>query len=113
MSLVWVLCGYKFVLFVLIHAQVAANESLRSSLSSHYLYLVFRYVAQPYGVNFPGGTFKFGVTKENGKKRPAIGSQLVQSAYLSLQTPYILFGLGKTSAYIDTVLYGININNVG
>eukprot|EP01102_Stenamoeba_stenopodia_P008785 TRINITY_DN2564_c0_g1_i4.p1 TRINITY_DN2564_c0_g1~~TRINITY_DN2564_c0_g1_i4.p1 ORF type:complete len:629 (-),score=105.35 TRINITY_DN2564_c0_g1_i4:1706-3592(-) len=61
---------------------------------------------KPYGVNYPGGTFKFVVTDLVGTPRSAIGSQLTQSSYLALQTPYILFGLGRTNNYIDELFYG-------
>jgi integrin alpha FG-GAP repeat containing protein 1 len=35
-----------------------------------------------------------------------MGAQLSQTSYLSLQTPYLLFGLGRTSNYIEQVFYG-------
>jgi len=66
---------------------------------------------KPYGVNFRGGMFKFTITDLNGQTHLAIGAQLSQSAYLSLNTPYILFGLGRTSNYIEQFFYGVPLNN--
>jgi integrin alpha FG-GAP repeat containing protein 1 len=66
---------------------------------------------KPYGVNLPGGTFKFTVTDLSGDPRAAIGTQLTQSSYLPLQTPYLLFGLGRTNNYIDNLFYGVTIQN--
>eukprot|EP01133_Synstelium_polycarpum_P017959 gene17959-21432_t len=65
---------------------------------------------KPYGVNFPGGTFKFIYSDMGGTTHIQIGAQLSQSAYLSLQTPYNLFGLGRTSNYIDQLFYGVPLN---
>eukprot|EP01095_Lingulamoeba_sp_RSL-Kostka_P005985 TRINITY_DN1839_c0_g1_i1.p1 TRINITY_DN1839_c0_g1~~TRINITY_DN1839_c0_g1_i1.p1 ORF type:complete len:721 (+),score=272.83 TRINITY_DN1839_c0_g1_i1:146-2308(+) len=64
---------------------------------------------RPYGVNMPGGTFKFTITNTKGKKFPVTGTQLSQSAHLALQTPYIIFGLGKVSNFIETFNYGVSI----
>eukprot|EP01094_Clydonella_sp_ATCC50884_P000453 TRINITY_DN1035_c0_g1_i1.p1 TRINITY_DN1035_c0_g1~~TRINITY_DN1035_c0_g1_i1.p1 ORF type:complete len:675 (-),score=195.64 TRINITY_DN1035_c0_g1_i1:406-2430(-) len=66
---------------------------------------------KPYGVNHPGAVFKFTVTDASGKKRGAVGPQLSQSAYLALQTPYAFLGLGRTSNYIDSMFYGITLND--
>ena len=41
------------------------------------------------------------------------GGQLYQSSYLPLQTPYTIFGLGRTSNYIEDFAYGITSNEVG
>jgi len=65
---------------------------------------------KPYGVNFPGGIFKYTVRDMSGYTRVGMGIQLPQSAYLSLNTPYVLFGLGRTSNYIEEFFYGITIN---
>jgi len=65
---------------------------------------------KPYGVNYVGGTFKFTVTDLSGGQHPAVGAQMSQSAYLSLQTPYVMFGLGRISNYIEEFFYGIPLN---
>ncbi|ORX51249.1 hypothetical protein DM01DRAFT_176162 [Hesseltinella vesiculosa] len=62
---------------------------------------------KPYGVNFPGGNFKFTVLDTSGKKRVHQVAQLPQSSYLSLQTPYSLFGLGRTNNYIEEMFAGV------
>ena len=65
---------------------------------------------KPYGVNFPGGFFKFIVTDLSGEKRIAVGGQLSQSSYLSLQTPFLLFGLGRAGNYIELLYYGLSLH---
>jgi len=61
---------------------------------------------KPYGVNFPGGSFKFALTDTDGTNLGATGAQMYRTAYQSLQTPYVMFGLGRISNYIQTVFYG-------
>eukprot|EP01101_Sappina_pedata_P002682 TRINITY_DN128_c0_g1_i1.p1 TRINITY_DN128_c0_g1~~TRINITY_DN128_c0_g1_i1.p1 ORF type:complete len:701 (-),score=215.46 TRINITY_DN128_c0_g1_i1:81-2183(-) len=68
---------------------------------------------KPYGVNYPGGTFKFTVTETSGEIRVTTGSALSQSSPLSLQTPYIVFGLGRTNDYIQILFYGVPVKNSG
>ena len=63
---------------------------------------------KPYGVNFPGGFFKFILTDLAGERRVAAGGQLSQSSHLSLQLPYLLFGLGRAGNYIESIFYGIS-----
>eukprot|EP01132_Coremiostelium_polycephalum_P006111 gene6111-7615_t len=65
---------------------------------------------KPYGVNFPGGTFKFTYSDLSGSTHIQIGAQLYQSSYMSLQTPYNLFGLGRTSNYVDQLFFGLPLN---
>jgi len=64
-----------------------------------------------YGVNFPGAVFKFTVSELSGTTRVAQGVQLHQSGNMALQTPYILFGLGRTSNYIEEIYMGVSMNN--
>ncbi|KAF7727468.1 hypothetical protein EC973_007537 [Apophysomyces ossiformis] len=61
---------------------------------------------KPYGVNYPGATFKFTVLDTSGVKHAHQVSQLSQSAYLPLQTPYCLFGLGRTNNYVEEMFAG-------
>ncbi|KYR01791.1 putative integrin alpha FG-GAP repeat-containing protein [Tieghemostelium lacteum] len=65
---------------------------------------------KPYGVNFPGAIFKFTYSDLSGTTHIQIGAQLYQSSYLSLQTPYNLFGLGRTSNYVDQLFFGLPLN---
>lgn len=62
----------------------------------------------PFGVNYPGGTFKFTVIDLLGQKRANQVAQLPQSNYNSLQTPYCLFGLGRTNSYIEELFVGVS-----
>jgi len=66
---------------------------------------------KPYGVNFPGGSFKFTVNDLAGDAHVTQGVQLTQSGYRSLQTPYNLYGLGRTSNYIEQLFMGVSIQN--
>ncbi|KAG2226834.1 hypothetical protein INT45_005799 [Circinella minor] len=64
--------------------------------------------AKPYGVNYPGATFKYTVLDTSGTKRVHQVSQLSQSSYLSLQTPYCLIGLGRTNNYVEEMFAGVS-----
>ncbi|OBZ83458.1 T-cell immunomodulatory protein [Choanephora cucurbitarum] len=63
---------------------------------------------EAYGVNYPGASFKFTVLDTSGTKRSHQISQLSQSGYLSLQTPYCLFGLGRTNNYVEEMFAGVS-----
>jgi len=65
---------------------------------------------KPFGVNQVGVTVKFTVTDLSGATKVSIGSQLGKSAYMALQTPYNLFGLGRTSNYIEQFWLGVTLN---
>ncbi|CAJ0759893.1 10560_t:CDS:10, partial [Entrophospora sp. SA101] len=56
---------------------------------------------QNYGVNHPGSAFKFTVVDTYGNKRANQVAQYSQVGYLYLQTPYSLFGLGRTNNYVE------------
>ncbi|KAI8381145.1 uncharacterized protein BYT42DRAFT_565436 [Radiomyces spectabilis] len=62
---------------------------------------------KPYGVSYPGATFKFTVLDTSGVKRAHQVSQLSQTSYLCLQTPYSLFGLGRTNNYVEELFAGV------
>jgi len=64
---------------------------------------------KPYGVNFPGANFKFTWSELSGRLRVTQGVQLHQSGYLALQTPYVFFGLGRTSNYVEQMFIGVSI----
>ncbi|RUS81459.1 hypothetical protein EGW08_010757 [Elysia chlorotica] len=61
----------------------------------------------PYGVNQVGPTAKFESTTPMGKNQIGQASQLSQSAYFSLQLPFMLFGLGQTPNFVDELYVGI------
>ncbi|OAJ38717.1 hypothetical protein BDEG_22624 [Batrachochytrium dendrobatidis JEL423] len=63
---------------------------------------------RPYGVNYAGGTFKYTVLDTRGERRATQVAQLPQSAYMSLHTPYTLFGLGRTNNYIEDLFVGVS-----
>ncbi|KAJ3042449.1 hypothetical protein HDV00_007219 [Rhizophlyctis rosea] len=63
---------------------------------------------KPYGVNYAGATFKYTVLDTSGTRRANTVAQLPQSSYFSLQTPYSLFGLGRTNNYIEDLFVGVS-----
>jgi len=65
----------------------------------------------PFGVNYIGSTFKFTVIDLIGQKRANQVAQLSQSNYNALQTPYCLFGLGRTNSYIEELFVGVSRRN--
>eukprot|EP00833_Pecoramyces_ruminatium_P016237 jgi/Orpsp1_1/1190269/evm.model.d7180000077853.1 len=65
----------------------------------------------PFGVNNIGSTFKFTVIDLIGQKRANQVAQLSQSNYNSLQTPYCLFGLGRTNSYMEELFVGVSRRN--
>ncbi|KAI9311839.1 hypothetical protein BX666DRAFT_1992962 [Dichotomocladium elegans] len=62
---------------------------------------------KPYGVNYPGATLKFTVLDTAGHKRAHLVSQLAQTSYMALQTPYCLIGLGRTNNYVEEMFAGV------
>eukprot|EP00123_Amoebidium_parasiticum_P016500 comp23460_c0_seq1/m.39177 comp23460_c0_seq1/g.39177 ORF comp23460_c0_seq1/g.39177 comp23460_c0_seq1/m.39177 type:complete len:617 (-) comp23460_c0_seq1:778-2628(-) len=67
---------------------------------------------EPLGVNAVGPTVRLSFDDVHGKKVVRFGGQFTQSSHASLQTPYLVFGLGRTNNYIDvaevTVPYTLN-----
>ena len=62
---------------------------------------------KPYGGIQYGTSWKLTVTDLESRVRIMHGVQLSQSAYMSLQLPYVPFGLGRTSNYIDELYMGV------
>jgi integrin alpha FG-GAP repeat containing protein 1 len=62
--------------------------------------------SRPYGVNMPGITYKFLITDMDGYYHTRAASQITQSTYLSLSTPYHMFGLGRTNGYVEEFYLG-------
>ncbi|CAG8433014.1 6316_t:CDS:10 [Ambispora gerdemannii] len=65
---------------------------------------------KPFGVNYPGATFKFTVLDTSGHKRANQVAQYSQAGYVSLQAPYSLFGLGRTNNYVEELFVGTTRN---
>ncbi|KAJ3055510.1 hypothetical protein HK097_010285 [Rhizophlyctis rosea] len=63
---------------------------------------------KPYGVNYAGATYKYTVLDTSGKRRANTVAQLPQSSYFALQTPYALFGLGRTNNYVEDLFVGVS-----
>ncbi|BFZ13054.1 hypothetical protein BsWGS_16093 [Bradybaena similaris] len=61
----------------------------------------------PYGVNQVGPTARYESTTPTGSDQIGIANQLSQSSYLSLQLPFMLFGLGQTPNFVDELQVGI------
>uniref|UniRef100_A0A8C9GVU4 T-cell immunomodulatory protein TIP C2 domain-containing protein n=1 Tax=Piliocolobus tephrosceles TaxID=591936 RepID=A0A8C9GVU4_9PRIM len=60
-----------------------------------------------FGNNAHGPTFKITVVDINGFKTSKIGTQKSQSAHLPLQLPYVIFGLSRTSNYVEEFYAGM------
>lgn len=56
---------------------------------------------RPYGSSFPGPTVKFSFTDFDGSLKIRSGSQLSQSGQGRLNTPFLLFGLGRTNNFVE------------
>lgn len=63
-------------------------------------------LVQPYGVSYSGASYKFTVLDTSGIRRATQVGQLPQTSYLSLQTPYSYFGLGRTNNYVENLFVG-------
>jgi integrin alpha FG-GAP repeat containing protein 1 len=61
---------------------------------------------QPFGVSYSGATYKYTILDTTGKRSAAQISQLPQTSYHALQTPYSFFGLGRTNNYIENLFVG-------
>ncbi|KAJ9127497.1 hypothetical protein QFC24_000906 [Naganishia onofrii] len=64
----------------------------------------------PYGGVLPGSTFKFTTMTSMGRRVPSQVSQLSQTSYLALQTPYSYFGLGRINNYVENLFVGTSLH---
>ncbi|KAL3859721.1 hypothetical protein ACJMK2_009923 [Sinanodonta woodiana] len=62
---------------------------------------------QPYGVNQMGPVIRFSTTGADGNTQTGAATQMSQSAYMALQLPYTLFGLGQTPNFVDSLDVGV------
>ncbi|KAF6209846.1 hypothetical protein GE061_015598 [Apolygus lucorum] len=60
-----------------------------------------------YGTNLPGPLITYNATDLDDEPRASVSGQLSQSAYLSLNLPYTLFGLGRTPNFVDELRVGV------
>ncbi|KAJ9112839.1 hypothetical protein QFC20_002167 [Naganishia adeliensis] len=65
----------------------------------------------PYGAVLPGVTFKFSTLTASGQRVPSQVSQLSQTSYLALQTPYSYFGLGRINNYVENLFVGTSLHS--
>lgn len=56
-----------------------------------------------YGTNQPGPFIQYLLPDSGGYDRKSCGGQLAQSSHFSLQTPYLVFGLGRQANYIRKI----------
>ncbi|ELU43764.1 T-cell immunomodulatory protein [Rhizoctonia solani AG-1 IA] len=61
---------------------------------------------KPFGSTNPGASFKYTVLDTRGDRSAAFGTQLPQTGYQVLHTPYAFLGLGRTNNYIETLIAG-------
>jgi len=62
---------------------------------------------QRYGVNVAGPTVKYNTTTAKGSSQISAAGQLSQSTHFALQLPYVVFGLGQTPNFVDSISVGI------
>jgi integrin alpha FG-GAP repeat containing protein 1 len=62
---------------------------------------------RPYGVSYHGASFRYSVIDRQGRKHAKAAAQLSQAAYVPLQMPYCLFGLGRTNNYVEELFVGV------
>ncbi|XP_059369851.1 T-cell immunomodulatory protein-like isoform X2 [Carassius carassius] len=62
---------------------------------------------KPFGVNQPGPYVMYTSVDSNGYLKNASAGQLSQSAYLALQLPYTVLGLGRSANFLDHLFVGI------
>lgn len=60
-----------------------------------------------YGTNLPGPRIKYQTTTQEGVPQHGGSCQLPQSAYMSLNLPYTIFGLGRTPNFVDSIDVGL------
>ncbi|CEL54545.1 T-cell immunomodulatory protein OS=Homo sapiens GN=ITFG1 PE=1 SV=1 [Rhizoctonia solani AG-1 IB] len=61
---------------------------------------------KPFGSTNPGASFKYTVLDTRGERSAAFGTQLPQTGYQVLHTPYAFIGLGRTNNYIESLTAG-------
>lgn len=61
----------------------------------------------PYGLNYAGAMIKIETTSYEYQRVVAYASQLSQSAYMALQMPYIIFGIGTTPNFVEHLTVSI------
>nr|CAG4643828.1 EOG090X03KG [Lepidurus arcticus] len=61
----------------------------------------------PYGTNLPGPTITYKTTTSSGDWQMAVAAQMSQNAHVALQLPYAIFGLGRTSNFIEFLEVGL------
>lgn len=67
---------------------------------------------RPYGVNYPGANYRLTYVDPDGNHRVIGGAQQYQTGNRALQSPVVLFGLGRSSSFVDHFDVGINSRKV-
>lgn len=62
-----------------------------------------------YGVNVPGPHILYQTTNTMGGAQCGSLGQLSQSAHLSLQSPYVIFGLGRLANFVDQLTVSVPV----
>ena len=61
----------------------------------------------PYGLNYPGAMIKIETQSYEYQRVVAYAGQLTQSSHMSLQLPYVIFGLGTTPNFVEYLTVAI------
>jgi integrin alpha FG-GAP repeat containing protein 1 len=56
-----------------------------------------------YGANLPGPTLSYITSGSRGEKRMSIATQLSQATHFALQPPFVIFGLGQTPNFVESL----------
>jgi integrin alpha FG-GAP repeat containing protein 1 len=67
---------------------------------------------KPYGLNYPTPFIQIESESFEYKTFKLYASQLSQSSHLSLQLPYVIFGLGSTPNFVDRLTVGVYVNDI-
>ncbi|KAF8655798.1 hypothetical protein AX16_002884 [Volvariella volvacea WC 439] len=65
----------------------------------------------PFGVSYPGASYKYTILDTSGHRSAAQVGQLSQTSYHALNTPYTFFGLGRTNNYIENLFVGSTLHS--
>lgn len=62
---------------------------------------------QEYSTNLPGAVVMFKLTELDMTPVQMHATQMPQTAYFALQTPYVVHGLGRTNSYIEDLYFAV------
>jgi integrin alpha FG-GAP repeat containing protein 1 len=64
-----------------------------------------------FGANLPGPTLYYDTTGNKGQRRVSVGTQLSQATHYALQPPFVIFGLGQTPNFVESLTITLASND--